>query len=196
MKLIVQILFMAVGAVFFLTYTIPEYKEVKDLRASVVEYDNALNNAKELEQKRDEILAAYNSISAANKERLMKFLPDIDDEKVTSGSIALILEIDNIASANGITITGVEFSQNGGEKSTDNTSGLPVGNFVPSTLSFSIQTTYNNFLAFTRDLESNLRLVDIKKISFSAPTASRENPNVNPNLFQYSFELQSYWLKN
>ena len=40
-----------------------------------------------------------------NKERINRLLPDLNEDSSTSGSVALILEIDEIAIQNGIKIT-------------------------------------------------------------------------------------------
>ncbi len=196
MRFILQILLIAIGAISFFVYVMPQYKDMSSLKAQVVEYDNALNNAKELQQKRDEILASYNSVSNLNKDRLEKLLPDIDQGKATSGSIALILEIDKIASNNGIRITDLSFTDSTKGDGSKDLIEISSSDYVTSNVSFKMQSTYTNFLAFVDDLEKNLRIVDIKRINFSVPTPTRDKPNVNTNLFEYSFDLQSYWLKN
>jgi hypothetical protein len=196
MRFILQILLIAIGAISFFVYVMPQYKDMSSLKAQVVEYDNALNNAKELQQKRDEILASYNSVSNLNKDRLEKLLPDIDQGKATSGSIALILEIDKIASNNGIRITDLSFTDSTKGNESKDLIEISSSDYITSTVSFKMQSTYTNFLAFVDDLEKNLRIVDIKRINFSVPTPTRDKPNVNTNLFEYSFDLQSYWLKN
>lgn len=190
MKTIFQILLIAIAVVFSITYIVPEYKEISKLKQQVSEYDNALDNAKSLEQKRDEILASYNSISKTNKERLEKILPDIDEDVATSGAVALILEVDKIASDNGLKITDINFSEP--EKTT-----IPNGeDYTTSVLGFKTEASYNTFLAFLKDIESNLRLADVKRVAFSAPTPTRDKPVVNTGVLEYSFELQTYWLKN
>lgn len=198
MKLIFQILVITIGGVFAFTYALPEWHDVQDLRAQVVDYDNALDNAKILQQKRDEILASYNSISQNNKERLTKLLPDIDPDIATSGSVALVLEIDKIATENGLRISDIQFNSdiNGKENSEDSANNNSSSDHITSSVSFKVQSSYSGFLNFVQDLEMNLRIVDIKKISFASPKPTRENPIVNSNILEYSFELQSYWLNN
>lgn len=188
MKIIFQILLTALALVFLFIYVRPEYKKIQELRTQVSEYDKALDNARSLEQKRDEILTSYNSISKENKERLENLLPNIDNGSATSGMIALLLELDKIAIDNGLQITNVSFTPSvDTEENSD---------YVTSTFSFKTQATYNMFLTFLKSLESNLRIADIQNISFSIPKATREKPVVNTGLFEYSIELQTYWLKN
>ena len=196
MKYIFQILLISICAVLFFTYIVPEYKEVKLLKAQVVEYDNALDNSKELQQKRDEILSSYNSITLINKERINRLLPDLNEDSSTSGSVALILEIDEIAIQNGIKITNLGFTSpmSVGVKSENSDVTSSINDYSTSEISFKTQSSYSNFLVFMKDLEKNLRVVDIKSVSFSAPKPSRENLNINTSLFEYSVVLQAYWL--
>jgi Tfp pilus assembly protein PilO len=62
-------------------------------------------------------------------------------------------------------------------------------------LEFSITSNYNNFLNFTKDLENNLRIVDISSIQFSSGSESKTNPSL-PEVYKFSFKIKTYWLKN
>ena len=66
-------------------------------------------------------------------------------------------------------------------------------------LEFSTMGTYNNFLNFSRDLQSNLRIVDIAAVQFSS-TDTRVAPLVgklsSDEVYKYSFKIKTYWLKN
>ena len=197
MKYIFQILLIAICAVLFFTYIMPEYKSVKALRVQVVEYDNSLDNSKELQQKRDEILLSYNTISATNKERISRLLPDLNEDSSTKGSVALILEMDEIALQNGLKITNLGFTnpQASSMVVDRNSKQEPATNdYSTSTISFKTQASYANFILFMKDLEKNLRVVDIKSISFSAPKITKDNLNLNTGLFEYNVLLQAYWL--
>jgi hypothetical protein len=71
-------------------------------------------------------------------------------------------------------------------------------------LEFSTTGTYNNFLNFTKDLESNLRIVDISSIQFSSASSSDINTKINlpanspssSEVYRYGFKIKTYWLKN
>jgi Tfp pilus assembly protein PilO len=65
-------------------------------------------------------------------------------------------------------------------------------------LEFSISGTYNNFISFTKDLESNLRIVDISSITFSSNTGSvGSNPKISSSdIYKYDFKIKTYYLKN
>ncbi len=57
--------------------------------------------------------------------------------------------------------------------------------------------SYNNFINFTKDMEKNLRLVDISSVEFSAAEGSSNSKSGNSNdVYKYNFKIKTYWLKN
>ena len=71
-------------------------------------------------------------------------------------------------------------------------------------LEFSTTGTYNNFLSFIRDIEQNLRIVDIASINFSSSTlalggktgAGGASDPALPETYKYDFKIKTYWLKS
>ena len=135
--------------------------------------------------------------------KLQKLLPNNVD------NIRLILEIEQIALPYGMVLKDIKYSATDTTKSATNGEVAIVqgGGAVQSPpkdygvwdLEFSTVGTYDNFLNFTRDLESNLRIVDISSIQFSSETASESSstPNSSPLLesYKYDFKIKTYWLK-
>jgi len=184
----------AVGGFFM--FTNPLYKDISTIKAQVVSYNEALDNSKSLEAERDKLTQKYNSFDPLNLSKLEKLLPDNVD------NIRLILEIEKIASPYGMILKDVKYDT----KSTTNvapTQGAVKGSANDQTnkkdygtwdLEFSTQGTYNNFINFVKDLESNLRIVDISAIQFSSPTTV--GSNTPSNVYKYVFKIKTYWLKN
>jgi hypothetical protein len=64
-------------------------------------------------------------------------------------------------------------------------------------LEFSTEGSYNNFIKFTKDMEKNLRLVDIASVTFSAADgAGSSKSSIANDVYKYSFKIKTYWLKN
>jgi Tfp pilus assembly protein PilO len=74
-------------------------------------------------------------------------------------------------------------------------SATTANNYGTWNLEFSTTGTYNNFLNFMKDLENNLRIVDISSISFSS-NASSGVGSVASNIYTYDFKIKTYWLEN
>ena len=159
-----------------------------------------------LENERDKLTAKYNSINPEDLIKLQKLLPENID------NIRLILEIEQVASPYGMTLKDVKYDTPMKKVTTDPSKSLPAGDIQGGAvdpalqkdygiwnLEFSTMGTYNNFLHFSRDLQSNLRIVDIVAVQFSS-TDTRVAPLVgklsSDEVYKYSFKIKTYLLKN
>ena len=203
MRFIMPIILVGIAISVFFMFTNPIYNDISTLQAQVASYNDALDNSKMLENERDKLTAKYNTIDPNNLTKLQKLLPGSVD------NIRLILEIEQIALPYGMTLTGVKYNATD-TSATTNTLAAPavvqrsgVAEPVPKNygifdLEFSTSGTYNNFINFIKDLESNLRIVDISSISFSSDTtsSSANSKTISPEIYKYNFHIKTYWLKN
>lgn len=168
----------AAGAVFFLL-TRPLLADINMLREEKARLEEGLANARKLKEVRDGLIKISNDFPASDLDRLNKMLPDNVD------NVKLIIDINNIARASGMSIRNVkiktEEGQSGREVIAD--SGQKRG---AVTLGFSVSGAYSNFGDFLQRLARSLRLVDVMSVSFG----SNER-----NFYDYNVELQTYWLK-
>lgn len=196
MKFITPILLVFVSIAGFFMLVRPTYDEIIVLRAQAGAYDEALNNSKALENERDKLVTKLNSINPTNIDKLQKMLPDSID------NIRLILEIEKIASTYGMFLKNVRYED---EKKAEAEDGQPEAVQAGSDLTninreygvwnleFSVEGSYSNFINFTRDMEKNLRLVDVSSVKFSSLTSSSKNVT---DSYIYTFKIKTYWLKN
>ena len=187
----------------FFMFTNPFLNDIGILKISAASYNEALNNSKALENERDKLTAKYNAINPDNLTKIQKLLPDNVD------NIRLILEIEQIALPYGMVLKDVKYNAT---PTTNNTTGAGVAGAViaggvasvkqASTdygifdLEFSTSGTYDNFINFTKDLESNLRIVDISSIAFSSNTSTNANTKIISEVYNYDFKIKTYYLKN
>lgn len=203
-RFILPILLVGIAITGFFTYTKPFYKDVLVKREEIVAYNEALDNSKTLEAGRDTLVKKKNDFDLVNVEKLQKLLPDNID------NVRLIIEISNIASPYGMVLKDVRYdatkkevtpqdstatTKKIGTSSNTNTSNVSNKDYGIWNLEFSTQGTYDNFLSFTKDLENNLRIVDISSVQFSSSsTGGGANPSSNES-YKYSFKIKTYWLK-
>lgn len=202
-RFIMPIILIGISITVFFMFADPIYTDIKELRAQEASYNEALSNSKALENERDKLTAKKNSIDPGNLIKIQKLLPENID------NIRLILEIEQIALPYGMVLKDIKYSASDTVKSvaSGEASAIQGGaaeqnlprNYGVWDLSFSTKGTYNNFLNFTRDLETNLRIVDISSIAFSSDTASG-SPGASSSLslesYKYDFKIKTYWLKN
>jgi len=131
-------------------------------------------------------------------------------------NIRLILEIEQIAAPYGMTLSNVSYdspdvvisgattSKTPGAVSSTPTQAVVGGSaslqqpkdYGTFNLSFSTSGTYDNFINFTKDLESNLRLVDISTVTFSSDASSQNSKTNSAEAYTYNFKIKTYWLKS
>ncbi len=203
MKLILAIIaIVAAGAIFF-TVTEPAYNTVQAESAQIGQYSAALDKATQLQTLKQSLLSKYNAFDPNALDRLQKFLPDHVD------NIALILDINSIASQYGMSLQNVDVSTpaSTGSSSAQSTGATaPIGGsnqqYDSLTLHFTTQGTYANFLQFLGALQSSLRIVDISSLSIGAPSSGGQGLGSNSSSaasgatqYSYSITLRTYWLK-
>lgn len=180
----------AVG--LFLFYTQGAYERVAELRKTQAAYAEALENSRKLLAVRDDLAAKYRSFSLEDISRLEKLMPDNVD------NIRLILNIDKIAKQYGMLPADIKFDATAteGKANIDTTKprtpaeaqelNRPYGTFD---LEFSVTGTYPKFLAFLRDLEQSLRIIDVEAVAFAAGSGEATGT------YRYTFKIKTYWLR-
>ena len=191
MKLILPFLFIVISVLAFIFGVNPWYNEVSALRTDILAYNTALDNSTELQKTEDGLIKTYNGIKQSDKERLNNLIPDSVD------NIQFILEIEHIANLHYMPIRDIKFdairksSSNGNIVAEVGVDAKPYGVFP---LEFTTEGSYSTFVLFLKDLESNLRLVDVKTISFTVPDP-KSNNGLDSNIYKYSVKVETYWLK-
>jgi Tfp pilus assembly protein PilO len=207
MKFISSILFIIISIVLFFIFIDPTYGEIRQLRTDVATYNTALNNSTELQKTRDSLIETYKNVKTEDKDRLAHFLPS------TIGNIELILEIEKLANLHGMPIGNIKFDTKSLE-SPNTTTGTPSGTTTDTSnvvvaetspedslpygifpMQFIIEGKYDTFVAFLKDLEHNLRLVDIKSISFDVPPPNPPGETTDTSIYTYTVGVETYWLK-
>ncbi len=172
------LLFLSVGISY--SFTNSQYQDVKELQALSNKYSETLENAAAIVELRDRLLVTYKSMPQADIDRINKALPDKMD------TVRLALDLDGMASRYGVTIKSVQTST---EASSDpNSVVLPenAGVYDKAIVTFNFISNYENFTQLVTDLEKNLRIMDIKSLSFQAAESG---------LYEHHVSVETYWLK-
>ncbi|AKM83827.1 TPA: hypothetical protein DCZ46_00625 [Candidatus Campbellbacteria bacterium] len=179
-RIILPIILIIISAGTFVIFIDPTYKNIGELKAEKVQYDEARNKSKELRTIRDGLLEKYSSFSDNDLERVKKMIPDNVD------NIKLVMDINAIAAKYGAIIRDIKL--NAPIDNPDIRAGAQDSKYGFVTLSFSMTSSYEDFVTFITDLKDSLRLVDITDLSFK----------VSPeevNSYKFNFTIKTYWLK-
>lgn len=196
MRFVIPSILIALSVISFIVFTDPTYKDIKELKLEAASYNQALDNAKSLQETRDELAAKYNSFDPNDIDRVEKLLPDSVD------NIRLIIEIEKIAAKYGMILKQVKydtFETNatdtaGVTKETKGDALLSNREYGEFELQFSTEGEYSKFLSFLSDLEESLRIVDISNVSFSS-TSDITTTGLSSGSYKYDFTVKTYWLK-
>ena len=174
----VILIVLAIGV--YMTFTGNIWNDTKAIRAVNNQYAQAIDNADRLIKVRDKVLADYNTLSANDLDRLDKILPTTQD------NIRLIIDLNNLAQKRGVVLSGIKVgvSSNSDESSSNKSQSAMSLDTVA--VSFSVSATYQQFIELLRDLEANLRVMDVTHLSVKSS---------DTGVFDYSIGLNAYWLK-
>ncbi|HEY4512468.1 MAG TPA: type 4a pilus biogenesis protein PilO [Candidatus Paceibacterota bacterium] len=179
MKSLIPIILILASLGLFMFFTNNEYQNVKSLQIEIASYDKALGKSREVLKKRGELQAKYAQFANSDLDALKKLLPDHVD------NVQLILDINGIARKHNMAVSKIKISEDA-SGSQNAPIGPDIKTYSSILVSFRTKSSYPDFIAFIKDLEQGLRLVDITNLSF------KEEPSDNN---EYSVTIRTYWLK-
>jgi Tfp pilus assembly protein PilO len=181
----------------YFTVTSGMLDEARAVKKINDQYSSALDSAAKLVAARDNLNAQYVAISQEDRDKLDKMIPSTVD------NIRLIMDMNKIAIKNGFSISdmkavtatsparpgaGASHPPILSDGSTNNLTAASFADPVLDTINvtFTASATYDQFRDFLKDIESNLRIMNVTKLSVT----SSEN-----NLYAFQVQLQTYWLR-
>lgn len=181
MRTILAFIMLLASVGMFIIYIIPTYNDTKQIQVENLEYEKIVQNAKTLEEKRDQLIAKHQSFTPAQLERLERLLPSHPD------NVKLILELDELAKNQGVSLQNVRIEQveeSSSRTRTANSADAELGKFI---LHFAINGTYPGYVQFLESVEKNLRIMNVQKTSFVAPS--------DRTTYQFQTSVETYWVK-
>ena len=153
-------------------------RSVLNLQKENVDYEKALNNTTAIREKRNALTAEKGRIDLDSLSRLEKLLPDNVD------NIKLVIDMNQIAQNHALVLKNIKLDTD--TKSDSDKLGVDNNKYGTVGLSFSVNSSYDNFQNFLTDLERSLRLVEITELSVMGN---------DTGIYDFSVGLKTYWLK-
>ena len=178
-----------------MTFTRAKLVEVNEVRAVNDQYISAIANADQLVKVRDSVLKDYNALSENDRDRLDKMIPNTVD------NIRLIIDLNSVALRRGFSLRNIRATASGSNSKQAATPTVQVSNSgsqgvangsIPTptldtvTVSFSVTAPYQQFIDLLKDLEANLRIMDITHLTVAAGQGG---------MYDFGVELKTYWLR-
>lgn len=169
----------AIGITIF--FIAPRVSGINELRTQEQEFNIALENARRLDETRQDLLDRYNSFKTQDLDNLKKLLPgNIDNVK-------LIIELDALAGQYGLPLQNISVEDKGATSEDVQVIEQSGGDYGKIQLKFSVRGSYIQFVDFLESLEKSLRIIDVRGLTFQATEQS--------DVYQYNLLIETYWLK-
>jgi Tfp pilus assembly protein PilO len=185
MRNLFSIIVIVAAIASFVLVVQPQYQEIQDLQRKSDDLEQVLANARRLQSIRDDLLDKRNNMSNSDLARLEKMVPENVD------NVKLILELQNIANQYNLEIQTARTDREGEDEEGQNAQPTFVDvdsrDYGIIALDFNITGTYFDFLAFLRDIERNLRITDVRSLSFAGGETGT---------YSFQLTLETYWLKD
>ncbi len=201
MKSIISLLLIIISIGLYFTFSSKEYANTKELLVVKKNYETAIADSVTLLRKRNEVVAAYNSISEETRSKMSIMLPEYVDVvrfmiDLRSLAIRSNLKIVSFNSSVSNVSIGKDTKSNDKQSAIPNNSNpyapnpneAPTSPIKPVSFSISISGSYDQIMSFVENVEVSLRIIDISKFSIVAPATSKDSYVAN-------MELKTYWYK-
>jgi Tfp pilus assembly protein PilO len=185
MKSILSILVISICVGMYFLYIKPLTVEIKVKNAQKAEYTKVLNRVKDIKEKREAIIADYNSISPEEVERLNKIVP----EKINS--VALLNDLNTIAERYSLVIKDFKLIESD-NASHDVVNQENSGTSKTNQITLHVNGSYTDFLNFLEDIEYSLSLMDIVTLNIIPGSLSK---NGEATTMEFALEANTYSLR-
>lgn len=181
------ILIVLAGGIYY-TVTRGLIAEAKAVKTVNDQYAAALDNADALIKIRDGVDEQYKMITLEDQDRLDKMIPSSVD------NIRLIIDLNSKAQQRGFALSDVKASASDNGAATPQANRAAINNqtsiSIPTLdtvkVTFGATAPYNQFVSFLQDLESNLRVMEVKGLSVTV---------TEDGLYAFRVELETYWIR-
>ena len=153
-KLLIPIISIIVALALYFFFIQDTLERVAELKIESAQFDETLKSAQELENTIERLTRESENIQTSDLDKLEILLPDHID------SVRFIYDLNTIADIHNKTLGKVFVEELKGDR------------FTSTIVTFSINGTYSELLAFLSDLELSLRIIDVRSISFKVTNDS------------------------
>ncbi len=163
-------------------FVYPSWNDIRALMDEKQKYQDSLDKTAQIESRKNELLAELNSMSAADRQNIETVVPS------SLNFVKLVSDIDAVGAKRDISISKITFQELNPSIGGSISEAQAPNAYQSALIGFSFTTNYDNFRAFLDELETSMRILDVKSLKI--------DPGPNGATFQYSVEFEAYWLKS
>ena len=185
MKFALPLIIIVVSVGMYFTYISPTALVVKELSLKKSNYYEVLLKSKELKAQRDDVLVDYNNISDSDINKLNKIISE------TFNSVLFANDINAMAGRNNLVVKDFKVDPQRTEDRELMFSQQKNNPYKTTVIIVKLVGQYSQFVRFLIDLELNLRLVDVVKLSIK----TLGGPRSTDNSLEYLLEMNTFSLR-
>jgi Tfp pilus assembly protein PilO len=144
-------------------------------------YSTVLDNAKKLKQTQTDLNNKSNQISAEQRLKLEKIIPD------NPNNVPLILDLSTVAQGYGIKFQSIKTEEQKPDVNPQKKTETLPADIGVLRVDIVMTGSYAGITEFVRTIEKSLRIIDITGLSFSA---GEDKPTITATL-----SFRTYWLR-
>ena len=210
MRSIFPILLIIAGLGLFFGYTKPLYSgavgfdskfltfggNIKDLRAEKDEYERAIGKVRQIRERLLALEAAKTSYTEEDFKKLGRVVFSESFNRTTNTEpfyfdpVRFVIDLNNISARRGFQLKNLLIKDGASgtvESALSSKTKNKSASLEQKEFSFSVDTTYPRLAELIADIESSLRIIDIKNVSFS----STDNGIFNVSMSVGTYELKT-----
>lgn len=184
---IIAITILLVGSLFvYLKMVSPAYNQFKEEEIKRQEKEEQIKLLNQYKNKFENLVSRYESLGS-NLEAINSALP------ITSEPASILASLDAMAKKNGLTIDSLTFKNiEPSSKSASSETSTLVNSPYTLEITSNLFGSYDSFKNFIKDLETEIRLMDINALKFK-PIASTGKVKTPANFFQFELTIDTYY---
>lgn len=177
---LVSIFIFIIGIALVFVFVLPDWNQFGVLKNNKAEKQRQLEEKRLLAARIGELSEKYES-AKDDLAKLSLVLPG--DSQLPE----LIVQFENMAKTNSLSIADIDFSEIAGQAPTGQALTGQAGNLKTVKTKLSLEGTYGNLKRLLDDIESNVRLMDVSEITFSSI-------DIESGVIKFSLDIKSYYL--
>jgi Tfp pilus assembly protein PilO len=176
-----KLVYTILGALVLYFFAMPQYEALGPLNVEKQRYEDTLEQVRNIEQKKSELLAEYNQITKEEISNINSMIP------TSENFVKLVTDIDATAQKSGIRITKATAKPGLQAEPANLEETLAKNPYNSSIVSLTFTAPYQTFKVFMGELEKSLRIIDTRTLKIVIPEIS--------GTYTYNLDLETYWME-
>ena len=186
MKPLIPLGIIVICAGAYYMYIGPMVKEVNGMRLKLQDYKTIEANTVELKNSLEAKVSAFSSIPDEDMAKLDKIIP------TKLNNVILVADLNTITARSGMVVKNVKLTEVVSDNPDQVVAESQTKPYKVVSAEFTVSGTYDQFIRFLKDLETSIRLFDVRSVDIKSGQKSDKGQN---STLEYTLKIDSYYLR-